>query len=207
MNRKRKKKKVKEHLAKKRGMKKTKKKIPQARSKKVKPEVLNNMLLSTLLLAGIEELRDIEFDNEKLTAYLESEKKLPEQKPIDFIRKGIRTVLTPAGFKEINDRLIIMLKKKETHEQILIAIDGYFRILAMGIAPEFIPLFIHRFANQIKKHPLADNPKIWKYISDFVPKRIVSSKDEEALVTQKIERQKEDEEKRDENYPHIILPK
>ena len=92
------------------------------------------------------------------------------------------------------------------------SIDAYFRILAMGISPEFIPMFFFIFARQVKNRPLSDDPKIWKYIVDFLPKKVVAPDEKQTLVVpgkEKTEskKQEKEEEKRDERYPHIILPK
>jgi len=213
MSRKAKKKKVRDRLAKKRGKRKKKKKIipPQKSKKKIEPEVLNNLMLATLPLSEIEELRDVEFDNEKLTAYLESAKKASEQEPIDFIRNGIKNVLTQDVFDKINEHLVAIVKEKKRSREILIGIDAYFKLLAMEISAEYLPMFVLFFAKHVKNHPLADNPKIWKYIMDFLPKKVLSPEGQRTIVTPNDlkptegQRQKK-EEKRDQRYPHIIIP-
>ena len=212
MGKKTKKKKVRDRLAKKRGKKKPKKKIPPPSSKKrIKPEVLNNMMLATLPLSEIEELRDIEFDKEKLQTYLEDAKEAPEQQPIDFIRNGIKNVITSDLLTMIKERLAPIVEKREAPDHLLLSIDAYFRLLIMNIYPEYIPMFIFIFARQVKNHPLSDDPKIWKYIMDFLPKKIVSPEEKQTLIAPGSEKTQpmkgDEEEKRDERYPHIILPK
>ncbi|TES91461.1 MAG: hypothetical protein E3J87_07770 [Candidatus Cloacimonadota bacterium] len=208
MSKKTKKKRVRDRLAKRRGKKRIKKKIPPKISKKkVEPEVLNNMMLATIPLADTEELRNIEFDKEKLNKYLESARKEPEQKPIDFIKKGIRNVITPDFLKKTKERLAATVEKKEASEQMLYSISAFYRLLAMGILPEHIPMFLILFAKQVKKHPLSDDPKLWRYIMDFLPKKVVSPEEEKTLVVPEIAKSEKKEEKRDERYPHIILPK
>jgi hypothetical protein len=79
----------------------------------------------------------------------------------------------------------------------------------MGILPEYIPMFIFLFAKQVKNHPLSDDPKIWKCIVDFLPKKVVTPEEGQTLIVpgrEKSEEKKEKEE-RDERYPHIIIPK
>ena len=211
MSKKTKKKRVKDRLAKKRGKKKQKKKIPPPTSKKrIEPEVLNNMMLATLSLSDLEELRDIEFDNAKLDEYLKSAKEEPAQKSIDFIRKGIRNTITPDVLNKIKERFVSIVEKEEASEQLLLSLDTYFKLLALGILPEYIPLFLILFAKQVKNHPLSDDPKIWKYIMDFLPKKVVTPEEKQTLLvpgSDQPEEKKKEEEKRDERYPHIILPK
>ena len=210
MGKKTKKKRVRDRLAKKRGKKKPKKKIPPPTSKKrIKQEAINNLMLATIPLANIEALRDMEFDSEKLTTYLESARKEPEQQPIDFIRNGIKNVITPDFLNQINKRFVAVIEKKETPQQLLLSIDAYSKLFSMGILPEYIPMFIFLFAKQVKNHPLSDNPKIWKCIVDFLPKKVVTPEEVQTLVVpgrEKLEEKKEEEE-RDERYPHIIIPK
>ena len=211
MSKKTKKKRVKDRLAKKRGKKKQKKKIPPPTSKKrIEPEVLNNMMLATLSLSDLEELRDIEFDNAKLDEYLKTSKEEPEQKSIDFIRKGIRNTITPDVLNKIKERFVSIVEKEEASEQLLLSLDTYFKLLALGMLPEYIPLFLILFAKQVKNHPLSDDPKIWKYIMDFLPKKVVTPEEKQTLLvpgSEQPEEKKKEEEKRDERYPHIILPK
>lgn len=211
MSKKTKKKRVKDRLAKKRGKKKQKKKIPPPTSKKrIEPEVLNNMMLATLSLSDLEELRDIEFDNAKLDEYLKSAKEEPEQKPVDFIRKGIRNTITPNVLNKIKECFVSIVENREAPEQLLLSLDAYFRLLALGMLPEYIPLFLILFAKQVKNHPLSDDPKIWKYIMDFLPKKVVTPEEKQTLLVPGIkqpEEKKKEEEKRDKRYPHIILPK
>lgn len=210
MSKKTKKKRVKDRLAKKRGKKKQKKKIPPPTSKKrIEPEVLNNMMLATLSLSDLEELRDIEFDNAKLDEYLKSANEEPEQKPVDFIRKGIRNTITPDVLNKIKECFVSIVEKREAPEQLLLSLDAYFRLLALGMLPEYIPLFLILFAKQVKNHPLSDDPKIWKYIMDFLPKKVVTPEEKQTLLVPGIKQpeMKEKEEKRDKRYPHIILPK
>jgi len=211
MRKKIKRKRVKDRLAKKRGVKKTKKKIPPPKSKKtISPEILNNLMMNTFLLGNLEGLRDIKFDEEKLTVYLNSTKNAPEQKPIDFIRDGIKTTLTQEIFGKVNGILSKSAQEKDEQEQVLIAIDAYFKILQMHISPEFIPMFAILFARQVKLHPLSDDPKIWKYIMDFLPKKVVAPQGEKNIIIpgkQKETEKEKQQEKRDERYPHIVLPK
>lgn len=211
MSKKTKKKRVKDRLAKKRGKKKQKKKItPPMSKKRIEPEVLNNMMLATLSLSDLEELRDIEFDNAKLDEYLKSAKEEPEQKSIDFIRKGIRNTITPDVLNKIKERFVSIVEKEEASEQLLLSLDTYFKLLAFGMLPEYIPLFLILFAKQVKNHPLSDDPKIWKYIMDFLPKKVVTPEEKQTLLvpgSKQPEEKKKEEEKRDERYPHIILPK
>jgi hypothetical protein len=213
MSKKQKKKRIKDRLAKKRGRKKPKKKIPPPQSKKqTDPQVLNNMMLATIPLSELEEMRDIEFDKEKLDTYLESEKKASEKKPLDFIREGVKIVLTPEILQTVQERFLEIVQKRNPPEHVAVSIDAYFRLLSMGISPEFIPMFFFIFARQVKNHPLSDDPKIWKYIVDFLPKKVVSPDEKQTLLLPGAEKrdtpeEKKEEEKRDERYPHIILPK
>ncbi len=210
MGKKTKKKRVRDRLAKKRGKKKPKKKIPPPTSKKgIKQEAINNLMLATIPLANIEALRDMEFDSEKLTTYLESARKEPEQQPIDFIRNGIKNVITPDFLNQINKRFVAVIEKKEASQQSLLSINAYSKLFSMGILPEYIPMFIFLFAKQVKNHPLSDDPKIWKCIMDFLPKKVVTPEEGQTLIVpgrEKLEEKKE-EEKRDKRYPHIIIPK
>ncbi len=212
MSKQTKKKRVRDHLAKKRGIKKQKKKTPPPSSKKhIDPEILSKMMLATISLADLEELRDVAFDSQKLDEYLESAKDSLEREPIDFIREGIKFVLSPDFLNNIRNRFISLVEQKKAPEHILFSIDTYFKLLAMGVLPEYIPTHIMLFAKQVKKHPLADDPKIWKYIIDFLPKKVVPPDEKGTIIipgTEKLESKKEKkEEKRDERYPHIILPK
>jgi hypothetical protein len=213
MGKKNKKKRVKDRLAKKRGKKKPKRKIPPPSSKKkVTEDMLNRMMLATLPLTSLEELRDVSFDNDKLDTYLRSAKEEEETEPILFMRKGIEQSITPEFLISIKDRLLEIADKKETPQQLLVSIDAYFRLLGMGVRPEFIPVFIMLFARQVKDHPLSDNPKIWKYIVDFLPKKVVSPDEQQTIVVPgqeqpKQQQEKKEDDKRDERYPHIILPK
>jgi hypothetical protein len=169
------------------------------------------MMLATIPLSELEDLRNITFDEEKIGSYLESAKTAPEQKPLDFIREGVKTVLSHEILQTIQERFVDILNKKKPPEHIAMSIDAYFRILSMGISPEFIPMFFFIFARQVKNHPLSDDPKIWKYIVDFLPKKVVSPDEKQTLLVpgdEKKERsEQKEEEKRDERYPHIILPK
>jgi hypothetical protein len=212
MAKKHKKKRVRDRLAKKRGKKKPKRKTPPPTSKKKHTEeMLNRMMLSTLPLAGLEELRDVAFPPDKVDAYLKQAKEAEETEPILFARKGVEVSLTEEFLSTIKERLLAIVEKKETPQQLLASIDAYFRLLGMGVAPPFIPFFLMLFARQVKAHPLSDDPKIWKYIVDFLPKKVVSPDEGKTIIVpgqeqqQKVE--KEDDEKRDERYPHIILPK
>jgi|GEM_PF-2754587 len=211
MKKKTKRKRVKDKLAKRRGFKKTKRKIPPPKSKKtVSPEILNNLMMSTLPLANLEGLRDIKFNEEKLTVFLNSAKTAPEQKPIDFIRNGIRATLTQEIFRKVNGILSKNAQEKDEQEQVLIAIDAYFKVLNMRISPEFIPMFAILFARQVKTHPLSDDPNIWKYIMNFLPKKVLAPKEEETVIIPGTQTQKEQgkqTEAHDKRYPHIILPK
>lgn len=212
MGKKHKKKRVKDRLAKKRGQKKPKRKIPPPSSKKKMTEdMLNRMMLATLPLASLEELRDVSFDADRVDGYLTSAKDEEETEPILFVRKGIEQSLTTDFLMTVRDRLLGVVESKSAPEQLLASIDAYFRLLAMGIRPEFIPLFLMLFARQVKDHPLSDNPKIWKYIVDFLPKKVVSPDEQKTILVPgqetKQEPEKKDEDERDERYPHIILPK
>jgi hypothetical protein len=211
MGKKNKKKRIKDRLAKKRGKKKPKRKIPPPSSKKkITEDMLNRMMLATLPLTSLEELRDVSFDNDKLNACLKNAKEEEETEPIIFIRKGIEQSITPEFLNTIKDRLLEIADKKEIPQQLLVSIDAYFRLLGMGVRPEFIPLFIMLFARQVKDHPLSDDPRIWKYIVDFLPKKVISPDEQQTIVVpgqQQQPTEKKEEDKRDERYPHIILPK
>jgi hypothetical protein len=214
MGKKNKKKRVRDRLAKKRGSKKPKRKIPPPKSKrKITEETLNRMMLATLPLSSLEELRDVSFSHEKVDAYLKKAKDEEETEPILFMRKGIEESISPEFLTSIKDRLLDIADKKGTAQQLLVSIDAYFRLLGMGVHPAFIPFFMMLFARQVKEHPLSDDPKIWKYIVDFLPKKVVSPDEEQTIVVpgkeqqQQEEQDKKDEDKRDERYPHIILPK
>jgi hypothetical protein len=207
-----KKKRVRDRLAKKKAKKKTKKKVPPPTSKKkTDSNMLNNMLMSTVPLLELEVLRDITFDQEKLTTYLQKAQTAPEQQPIDFLRNGIKTVITDEVLDNIRNRFSGLLAKKDEPEHILLSVNAYFKLIDMGITPEYIPLFLFLFAKQVKHHPLSDDAKIWKYIIDFVPKKVVAPDEQSTIIVpgkQKPEEKKEKEEdKRDEKYPHIILPR
>lgn len=213
MGKKNKKKRVKDRLAKKRGLKKPKRKIPPPTSKKKNTEdILNRMMLATLPLSDIEELRDISFPADRLESYLKRVKEGAETEPILFVRKGIEESATPEFLNSIRDRLLGIAENKETPQQLLVSIDAYFRLLGMGVRPEFIPLLMLLFARQVKDHPLSDDPKIWKYIVDFLPKKVVSPDEQTTILVPGQEQaqqqqEKKEEDKRDERYPHIILPK
>ncbi len=211
MSKKAKHKRVKDKLAKKRGAKKTKKKTPPPQTKKtLSPEVINNLLMSTLPLANLKHLVNINFDQEKLTKYLQTAIDSPDQKPIDFIRGGIKIILTRQIFDTINNILAAIAQKKDEKQEVLVAIDAYFKLLYIRISPEFIPVFVFLFAKQVKLHPLSDDPKIWKYIMNFLPKKVVAPEQKETIIVPGKQKQQHEEkqiEKRDERYPHIILPK
>lgn len=217
MAKKAKKKKIKDRLARKRGRrkkkrKKQKKKTPPPSSKNnINAERLNKMMLSTIPLSELEELRDIEFDKKKMDDFLKSAKKAPKQEPIEFIRSGIRRVMTQNILEKINKRFLKIYNQDETPKYILQALDSYYKLSQMGITPEYIPAFILFFIMQAKNRPLADDPKIWKYIMDFLPKKIVSPENQQTIVTPDGEKKEKPEEKpkkekRDEKYPHIIIP-
>lgn len=217
MAKKSKKKKIKDRLAKKRGRrkkkrKKQKKKPPPSSSKnKINAEQLNKMMLATIPIAQLEEIRDIEFDEKTMDGFLEAAQKAPEQEPIEFIRSGIRRVMTENILEKINKRLLDIYNKGKPPKQILAALDSYFQLSQMGITPEFIPAFVFLFAKQAKERPLADDTKIWKYIMDFLPKKIVSPDEQKTILTpddvkKKTPKKEPKKEKRDEKYPHIIIP-
>ncbi len=214
MGKKNKKKRIKDRLAKKRGKKKPKHKTPPPTSKKkITEDMLNRMMLATLPLADLEELRDVSFPTDKLDTYLKKTREEEETEPILFVRSGIEHSLTPEFLNTIKDRFLEIVEKKETPEQLLVNIDAYFRLIAMGVRPEFIPLFLMLFVRQVKNHPLSDDPKIWRYIIDFLPKKVVSPDEQPTIVVPGQEQQsqqqqeKKENDKRDERYPHIILPK
>jgi hypothetical protein len=212
MSKKAKKKRIIDRLAKKRGKKKPKRKIPPPTSKKRATEdMLNRMMLATLSLSELEEMRDVTFSAEKLDAYLSKAKDEPEQEPILFVRNGIAQSITPEFLETVKERSLAIAERKETPQQILVSINAYFRLLAMGIHPEFIPFFLMLFAKQVKNHPLSDNPKIWKCIVDFLPRKVVAPDEKQTIIVpgqeQPPQQEKKEEDKRDERYPHIILPK
>jgi hypothetical protein len=213
MGKKNKKKRIKDRLAKKRGKKKPKRKIPPPISKKKNTEeMLNRMMFATIPLAALEELRDVSFPDDKVDGYLRKAKEEEETEPILFVRKGIEETITQEFLNTVKERFLGIVEKKEATQQLLLSIDAYFRLLSMGVRPEFIPLFMMLFARQVKNHPLSDDPKIWKYIVDFLPKKVVSPDEQQTIVVpgqaqQQQEQEQKDEEKRDERYPHIILPK
>ena len=212
MGKKAKKKRVIDRLAKKRGKKKPKRKIPPPTSKKKTTEdMLNRMMFATLPLSELEELRDVAFSAEKVDAYLGKAKDEPETEPILFVRNGIAQSITLEFLETVKDRFLAMAERKETPQQILVSINAYFRLLGMGVRPEFIPFFLILFAKQVKNHPLSDNPKIWKYIVDFLPKKVVAPDEKQTIIVpgqqQPSQQEKKEEDKRDERYPHIILPK
>ena len=67
-------------------------------------------------------------------------------------------------------------------------------------------MFVFLFARQVKQHPLSDDARIWKYIMDYLPKKVIAPEKTEGIVQVKPIESEQTEEKRDEHYPHIVLP-
>lgn len=208
---KKKKKKVMDKLARKRGQRaaqsRLKHKKPPKTSKKRRRltdeerVAVEEALRKSPILLSAPEFVGVHFDPEKLTRYLEDVKSRELEDPEEFLSKGIEQVADEEFLSEIKMRLTRHIQENEEDDalsshcaRVVLFFTGTLKELAK------IPFFAALFVRDVKGHPLSDNPIIWKLLSTYLPSRIVKPEEES---------EPSDEEKnvkKSLKYPHLVLP-
>lgn len=195
--RKKKKRNILKHLAKKRGNRSRRRKRV-ARPKMVASahpgteEKLKEALEGSAGLTYAEELSDIHFPSEDLTSYLEEVRKRETTQPAEFLREGVSRLSTPAFLSQVKEKLLDFQRSAAPGDPRRTSSSVVVRALEAGIPPSSIPFFAALLVRDAKNHPLSDDAGIWKLIYPFIPSRI--------LTPGKRPEEKESE------YPHLILP-
>ena len=207
-----KKKKVMDKLARKRGQRAAQsrlkhKKPPKTGKKRRKLTdeervAVEGALQRSPILLSAPEFVGVHFDREKLTGYLEDVKAREPEDPEEFLSRGIERVADEEFVSEVKMRLARHIQENEEDDtfssycaRVVLFFTGALKELAK------IPFFAAIFVRDVKDHPLSDNPIIWKLLSTYLPSRIVKPEEE---------REPSDEEKkvkRSEKFPHLVLPK
>ncbi len=211
MAKKKNRKKMTDRLARKRGKRTAesrlkRKKMPKASKKRADLDdeqkriaeialVRSPMILSSPGFAGIQ------LDSAKVTEYLEDVRKRGIEDPREFLSEGVNRLVDKEILKEIAVKLAdhVEAEREENPESALSA-SVVLSLMENMSDLSVIPFFMALFVRDVKDHPLADDPAIWKLLSPFVPARIVKPKEE---------KEAEDEAgfARSEKYPHLLLPK
>ena len=212
---KKKKKRVKERLARKRGMR-----AAQSRQRRKKPPKISKktanlsdeerraaeigLARSPLLLSALE-FTDFHFDSERLASYLEDVKSSELKDSEEFLSRGLAELVDEEFVAEVRLRLSHhMQTQRDEDPQSAFSASLVFSLMDKVKELYTIPFFAAFFVRDVKEHPLADDPLIWELLSPYLPSRIVKPEDEkkkEEEVAQEEEPQKSKE------YPHLILPK
>ena len=207
-----KKKKVMDKLARKRGQRAAQsrlkhKKPPKTGKKRRKLTdeervAVEGALQRSPILLSAPEFVGVHFDREKLTGYLEDVKAREPEDPEEFLSRGIERVADEEFVSEVKMRLARHIQENEEDDtfssycaRVVLFFTGALKELAK------IPFFAAIFVRDVKDHPLSDNPIIWKLLATYLPSRIVKPEEE---------REPSDEEKkvkRSEKFPHLVLPK
>lgn len=208
---KKKKKKVIDKLAKKRGEKaaqsrlKHKKppKVSKKRRRLTKEERLavEEALRSSPILLSAPEFVSVHLDQEKLTGYLEDVKERELEDSEEFLSRGIERVLDEEFVSEIKMRLkrhILVNEEEDPFSSRCARVVLFFTGALNELAK--IPFFAALFIRDVKDHPLSDNPIIWNLLSTYLPSRIVKPEEESGPSDD------ENKVKRSEKYPHLVLP-
>lgn len=209
---KKKKKKVVDKLAKKRGQRTAQSRLKRKRAPKVSKkasdlsaeqrQAAEVALLRSPLLLSSPELDPVHLDGDRVTEYLQDVRSRDLEDPKEFVSEGLRTLADNEVLSSVRMGLtkFIQNHQDESPESALSA------SLVLSLMERMedlasIPFFALLFVREVKDHPLADDPVIWKLVSPYLPSRIVKPEEEAKQPEEKgaFEKSKE--------FPHIVVPK
>lgn len=202
-------KKVVDRLAKKRGKRSVESKLKhkkppkvskKAMSKEQKDAAIQSINESSLLLSA-PQFAELHFDTARLTRYLEEVKAGGIETPEEFVREGLPKVVDDEFLANVRLALsgYVAIHKEEDPRS---ALSASLVLAIIGKGKDFlaVPFFVALFVREVKNHPFADDPAVWKLLSAFFPSRIVKPEQESKPAEEK------DAPGKSEKYPHLVLP-
>jgi hypothetical protein len=209
---KKRKKKIADRLAKKRGIRaaesRLKRKKPPRRSKKAPPmtddekQATEVALMRSPLLLSLPQLDRIHLNSERLTEYLQDVKERPVENTQEFLRRGLRRVADGELLANVRLGLSHYIEAHgEEDPSSFLSASLVLTLMEKMDDLAHIPFFAALFVREVKNHPMADEPVIWKLISPLLPSRIVKPEEDVEAVEEDapFERSKE--------FPHIVVPR
>jgi len=217
------KKKVMDRLAKKRGRMTAKSRLKHRKPPKVsrkgrrltdeERQAAEVGLARSPLLLSTQAFAEIHFDSEKLEQYLQDVKASDLEDSGEFLSKGLRQLADEDFLSDVKLRLAQYIRTQEEDDPG----SAFSASLVLSFAEKVkdlsaIPFFAALLVKEVKNHPMAEDPSIWKLLAPYLPSRIV--KPQEGLKPQQGLRPQEGlkpagEEKnteRSKKYPHLVLP-
>ena len=208
---KKKKKKVIDKLARKRGQRAVQSRLKHKKPPKISKKrrrltdeeraAVEEALQRSPILLSAPEFVEAHFDLEKLTGYLEDVKARKLEDPEEFLERGIEKVADEEFVSEIKMRLARHIQVNEgddTFSSYCAKVVLFFTGALKGLAK--IPFFAALFVRDVKDHPLSDDPIIWKLLCTYLPSRIVKPEEEKEPSGEG------KRVKRSEKFPHLVLP-
>ncbi|MFQ5904936.1 MAG: hypothetical protein ACE5JA_00015 [bacterium] len=208
---KRKRKKVIDRLARKRGRMTAKSRLkhkkPPKASKKARRltdeqrQAAEAGLARSPLLLSAAEFAEIHFDAEKLEKYLQDVKASNLEDSAEFLSDGLGRLADEDFLFDIKLRLLRFIRTQEEDDPA----SAFSASLVLSLAEEgkdltVVPFFAALFVREIKNHPMAEDPIIWRLLSPYLPSRIVKPEQELEPVSE------DTKTKRSKKYPHLVLP-
>lgn len=209
---KKKKKKVIDKLARKRGQRTAQSRLKRKGVPKVSKKAPNLTdeqkqaaevaLMRSPLLLSLPEFDTIRLDGERLTQYLEDVKGRGLADHQEFLSAGLRNLVD----EELTTKIRLVLSRFIQSNQEDSPGSALSASLVLSLMDRMedlasIPFFALLFVRDVKDHPMADDPVIWKLVSPYLPSRIVKPEEEAGMPERKgaFEKSKE--------FPHIVVPR
>jgi hypothetical protein len=211
MAKKKNRKKVADRLARKRGKRTAESRLKRKRMPKTSRKetglgeeerrVAEIALMRSPMILSSPDFSGVELDRSKMTEYLEEVKTKNLEDSREFLSAGLKRLVDSQMLEEIRAKLAnhVEAQKDENPESALCA------SVVLSLAERLtdlsgIPFFMALFIRDVKNHPLADDPVIWKLLTPFLPSRIVKPEEEKGA-------EEDAGFAKSEKYPHIVLPK
>lgn len=205
------KKKLADKLARKRGRRTAESRMKRKKPPKVskKSQELNDderraaeaALMRSPLLLSSPELDPISLDSERLTEYLEDVKSRGVDDSQEFLSRGLRELADEELLSSVKLGLTRFIEShREEDPEFALSASLVLSLMDRMEDLSSIPFFVVLFVREVKKHPMVDDPVVWKLVSPYLPSRIVTPETEPKPTADESRFEKSKE------YPHLILP-